>query len=83
MVILTVTKRAPNQAAFAIPLTLVVVHFAGIPFSGASVNPVRSLAPALVGGTLDSNIFVWIVGPLLGAAIAFGLYKALEDNSTR
>ena len=50
LVILTVTKRAPNQAAFAIPLTLVVIHFAGIPFSGASVNPARSLAPALVGG---------------------------------
>ncbi len=83
MVILTVTKRSPNQAAFAIPLTLVVIHFAGIPFSGASVNPVRSLAPALVGGTLDVNILVWIVGPLVGAAIGWGLYRALEDGSTR
>jgi aquaporin Z len=83
MVILTVTKRSPNQAAFAIPLTLVVIHFAGIPFSGASVNPVRSLAPALVGGTLDANILVWIVGPLLGAAIGWGLYRALDDGATR
>src|SRR5207244_604583 len=39
LVILTVTKRAPNQAAFTIPLTLTAIHFAGIPFSGASVNP--------------------------------------------
>jgi aquaporin Z len=81
LVILTVTKRAPNQAAFAIPLTLTVIHFAGIPFSGASVNPARSLAPALVGGTLDANILVWIIGPLVGAAIGWGLYRALDDGS--
>jgi len=83
LVILTVTKRAPNHAAFAIPLTLLVIHFAGIPFSGASVNPARSLAPALVGGTLDGNIIVWIVGPLLGAVIGWAVYRALEDGSTR
>ena len=83
IVILTVTKRAPNHAAFAIPLTLTAIHFAGIPFSGASVNPARSLAPALVGGTLDANILVWIVGPLVGAAIGWALYRALEDGSTR
>jgi aquaporin Z len=79
LVILTVTKRAPNQAAFAIPLTLSAIHFAGIPFSGASVNPARSLAPALVGGTLDANILIWIVGPLIGGAIGWGLYRVLED----
>ena len=83
LVILTVTKRAPNHAAFAIPLTLTAIHFAGIPFSGASVNPARSLAPALVGGTLDPNILVWIVGPLVGGAIGWALYRALEDGSTR
>ena len=83
LVILTVTKRAPNQAAFAIPLTLTVIHFAGIPFSGASVNPARSLAPALVGGTLDGNIIVWIAGPLLGAVLGWAVYRALEDGSTR
>jgi aquaporin Z len=62
---------------------LTVVHFAGIPFSGASVNPARSLGPALVGGTLDGTILVWIVGPLVGAAIGRALYRALEDGSTR
>ncbi len=81
LVILTVTKRAPNHAAFAIPLTLTVIHFAGIPFSGASVNPARSLAPALVGGTLDSNIIVWIAGPLVGAVLGWAVYRALEDRS--
>jgi aquaporin Z len=82
LVILTVTKRSPNHAAFAIPLTLTAIHFAGIPFSGASVNPARSLAPALVGGTLDVNIIVWIVGPILGGAIGWAIYRALEDRAT-
>ena len=83
LVILTVTKRAPNHAAFAIPLTLMVVHFAGIPFSGASVNPARSLAPALVGGSIDQNIIVWIAGPIVGAVLGWAVYRALEDGSTR
>jgi aquaporin Z len=83
LVILTVTKRAPNQAAFAIPLTLSAIHFAGIPFSGASVNPARSLAPALIGGTIDASILIWIVGPLVGAAIGWGLYRVLEDPADR
>jgi aquaporin Z len=83
LVILTVTKRAPNHAAFAIPLTLMVIHFAGIPFSGASVNPARSLGPALVGGTLDANILIWIAGPIIGAIVGWGIYRALEDGSTR
>ena len=81
LVILTVTKRAPTQAAFSIPLTLVMIHFAGIPFSGASVNPARSLAPALVGGTLDGNIVVWIIGPLVGAVIGWGIYRGLEGGA--
>jgi aquaporin Z len=80
LVILTVTKRAPGQAAFAIPLTLVMIHFAGIPFSGASVNPARSLAPALVGGNLDGSILIWIVGPLVGAAIGWAVYRVLDDG---
>ncbi|HEY8438858.1 MAG TPA: aquaporin [Candidatus Limnocylindrales bacterium] len=82
MVILTVTKRAPGQAAFSIPLTLVAIHFAGIPFSGASVNPARTLGPALVGGTLDASFVVYLIGPLLGAVIGWALYRALEDRST-
>jgi aquaporin Z len=79
LVILTVTKRSPNHAGFVIPLTLTVIHFAGIPFSGASVNPARSLAPALLGGVLNANILIWIVGPLIGAAIGWAIYRVLDD----
>jgi aquaporin Z len=82
LVILTVTKRAPGQAAFAIPLTLVMIHFAGIPFSGASVNPARSLAPALVGGALDASILIWIAGPLIGAAIGWAVHRALDEGAS-
>ena len=82
LVILTVTKRAPGQAALAIPLTLVMIHFAGIPFSGASVNPARSLGPVLVGGQLDGSYLVYVAGPLIGAAIGWAIYRVLDDGLT-
>lgn len=79
LVILTVTRRAANQAPFAIPLTLTVIHFAGIPFSGASVNPARSIGPALVGGVLDGTIVVYLIGPLVGAIAGWAIYRALGE----
>ncbi len=78
-VILTVTKLDPGKAGFAIPLTLVVIHLALVPITGSSVNPARSLASALVGGDLTS-IWVYIVGPLVGAAGGWAVYRALFDK---
>jgi len=78
-VILTTTKRNGGQAGFIIPLTLVVIHFAGIPFSGASVNPARSLAPALVGADL-SSIWIYLTAPFLGAIIGWIVYRALDGE---
>jgi aquaporin Z len=80
LVILNVTTRATAQAPFTIPLTLTVIHFAGIPFSGASVNPARSFGPALVGGVLDAGFIVYLVGPLLGAVIGWAIYRVLDDG---
>ncbi len=74
LVILVSTKKAPTQAAFAIPLTLMVIHFAIVPFTGSSVNPARSIASAVVGGDLTS-LWVYIVGPIVGAVIGWAIYR--------
>jgi aquaporin Z len=81
LVILTVTKKAANHAAFAIPLTLMVIHFALVPFTGSSVNPARSLASAIVGGDL-TGIWIYIIGPVVGAIIGWGIFKALSPEAS-
>lgn len=79
LVILAATKHASTHAALAIPLTLVAIHLAAVPFTGASVNPARSIAPALVGGDL-SKIWIYLVGPIVGAVIAALLYRAVNSG---
>ena len=76
-VILGVTSRIGNAAtaAMVIGLTLTVVHLIGIPITGTSVNPARSLGPALiVGGTALSQVWLFIVAPLVGGVTAAGLH---------
>lgn len=73
--ILSVTRRNESQAPLAIALVLFGVHVAGVPFSGASVNPARSFAPAVVGGQIGSTLWVYIYAPLIGAVVAWALYK--------
>ena len=84
--ILGVTSKKANHGSFGglvIGLTLVVVHILGIGLTGTSVNPARSFGPALVA-LLSGNseplaaLWVFIVGPLVGAALAAFTYKALE-----
>jgi aquaporin Z len=82
VVIFTVTKRHRGHAPLAIPLTLVVIHLAGIPISGASVNPARALGPALVGGDL-SQIWIYLTAPFVGAAIGWLLYRVLRGDLRR
>jgi len=78
-VILTSTKRAPLLAPLAIPLTLVAIHFASAPLSGASVNPVRSLGSALVGGDL-SGLWIYIVAPIVGAALGWAVFRVVDGG---
>jgi aquaporin Z len=76
-VILGVTRRSPNLAPIVIPLTLTVIHFAAVPLSGASVNPARSLGPALVAGNFES-IWVYIGAPLVGAIIGWAVFRVFQ-----
>lgn len=81
--ILGVTSDASkgSVAGIVIGLTLTFVHIVGIPLTGTSVNPARSIGPALfAGGEALSCVWVFIVAPLVGAALAAYLYKALNKN---
>ncbi len=75
-VILAVTKSNQFQGSVfaAISLTLVGIHLAAAPLSGASVNPGRTLGSALIGAEY-TDIWVFFVGPLLGAALGWVLYR--------
>jgi aquaporin Z len=73
LVVLFATHRAAIQGAagVAIGFALVMVHLIGIPLTGTSVNPARSLGPALVvGGTALSQVWLFIVAPLVGGIVA-------------
>jgi aquaporin Z len=72
-VVLGATSKiaSPGFAGLAIGLALTVVHLIGIPLTGTSVNPARSLGPALiVGGDALKQLWVFIVAPLVGGVIA-------------
>lgn len=80
--ILGVTQRgAPSQfAGLAIGLTLTVIHIVGINVTGVSVNPARSIGPALIGAGSNpaavAQLWLFIVAPMLGAAAAGLLFKS-------
>ena len=81
--VLGVTKKAENGAVagIVIGLTLAFVHIMGIPLTGTSVNPARSLAPALfLGGQALQQVWVFILAPIVGAVIAGLLYKGLTSE---
>lgn len=74
-------KGAGNFAGLAIGLSLILVHLVCIRYTGTSVNPARSLAPAVFqGGTALSNLWIFIVGPFLGAALAALIWKIIGSG---
>lgn len=88
MTILGVTSKKAGHGSFGgliIGLTLVLVHILGIGLTGTSVNPARSIGPAVVaaisGNTAPiSSVWIFIVAPLAGAALAAVVYKFLEGG---
>jgi len=88
-VILCVTRRAANAtvAGLVIGLTLTLVHVIGIPIDGTSVNPARSIGPALfVGGTALKQLWLFIVAPLVGGILSAFVFRLLyprgEEEAT-
>jgi len=83
LVIVAVTGKKGNAglAGLVIGLTLVLIHLMGIGLTGTSVNPARSLGPALfVGGEALSQVWVFIVAPLVGGALAALVGKCVLDT---
>lgn len=77
----TSDEKKGSVAGIVIGLTLTFVHIMGIPLTGTSVNPARSLAPAIfLGGTALSQVWVFIVAPFIGSAIAAVTYKFLNEK---
>ncbi len=84
--IIGVTSKAQNAAisGVVIGLTLTVVHILGIALTGTSVNPARSLMPALfAGGTALRQLWIFIVGPLIGGVLAAVVYSLLEPEEKK
>ena len=81
--ILGVTSKDSNSATagLVIGLTLTLVHILGISFTGTSVNPARSFGPALLaGGEALSCLWVFLLAPLVGGALAAVVYKFLTSE---
>jgi aquaporin Z len=78
--VLGATSKTANAATAGIVVgfALTMVHLIGIPLTGTSVNPARSLGPALVvGGTALAQVWLFIVAPLVGGLVAAGLHRVL------
>ena len=83
--VLAATDRLANAAFAGLPigLVLVLIHLVGIPVDNTSVNPARSLGPALfVGGWALGQLWLFIVAPMLGAVAASALHSYLFSGST-
>ena len=87
LVVLGVTdskKGNPALAGLAIGLTLVLIHIVLIPITGTSVNPARSIAPAVFeGGQALKDLWIFIVGPFVGAALSAVVWDGLAKEPAK
>lgn len=83
LVVLSTTKKENCFAGIAIGLTLTLVHIFGILFTGTSVNPARSIGPALLtGGDALNQLWVFILAPLVGGILAALFYRFVISEHT-
>lgn len=85
LVILMTAQEQPaigQQAALAVGFVVAACGFAAGPISGASMNPARTIAPQLLAGAFG-NLWIYVVGPLAGAALAVGIHAMLSGPPTR
>ena len=75
------SERSQGTALIAIPLSLVAIHVAAIPISGASVNPARSFGPALIG-TEFTDLWIYLIAPPIGAVIGWIVFKVVSEGDT-
>ena len=77
----TSDEKNGSVAGIVIGLVLTLIHIVVIPLTGTSVNPARSLGPALLtGGEALAQVWVFIVAPLVGAAIAAYVWSYIEKE---
>ena len=85
LVVLVVSSKKDNGSnSIVIGLTLALVHIMGIPFTGSSVNPARSIGPAIfTGGEALNQLWVFILAPIAGAVLAAVFYKFVLKEKTK
>jgi aquaporin Z len=78
----TASGAPSGFAGIPIGMALLVANLVGIPITNASINPARSLGPAVyAGGWALSQLWLFIVAPLVGGLIAALIYKLIENRS--
>jgi len=81
MAILVLAKSRAHTKYLGMGITYSAIHLIGLNFTGASVNPARTFAPALVGDTWD-GFWLFVAGPMLGAALGWVLYRVIVVGDT-
>jgi aquaporin Z len=84
LVIFGATHKNASQgfAGVAIGLALLIVNLVGIPVTGTSVNPARSIGPAIIaGGDALAQVWLFIIAPILGGILAALIWKSLEEKA--